>query len=188
MSGNIIPFNHNLAPLFIRNSLHSLIPKDTQHLFVLCIGCNIVNGDSLGPFVGTLLHGLYPKHLTVLGNLQHPLDAQTLVPELSQLSLPKNSFVLAVDSICGTEQLVHSIIVRDGPLLPGSGVGTILPYVGDCSIMGVVLEDGPAVKRSLPYTNLHLIYTMATNIAMGISLTARQYFKYPSHHPILLSK
>ncbi|HWO95980.1 MAG TPA: spore protease YyaC [Bacillus sp. (in: firmicutes)] len=188
MSGNIIPFNHNLAPLFIRNSLHSIIPKDTQHLFVLCIGCNIVNGDSLGPFVGTLLHGLYPDHLTVIGNLQYPLDAKTLVPELSQLSLPQNSFVVAIDSICGTEELVHSIIVRDGPLLPGSGVGTILPYVGDCSIMGVVLEDSPAVKRSLPYTNLHLIYTMATNIAMGISLAVRQYFKYPSYHPILPSK
>jgi putative sporulation protein YyaC len=180
----IFPFNHKLAPLFIRDTLHSLIPEGTQHIYVIGIGSNVINGDSLGPFVGTLLHNRYPNHLTVMGNLQYPLDAQTLVPKFSRMTLPKNSFVIAIDSVLGSEGIVNSIVVQNGSLLPGSGLGKKLPPFGDCSIMGVVLENDPAVECSLLSTNLHLIYTMATNIAKGISLAVRQYYKYPSQHPI----
>jgi putative sporulation protein YyaC len=181
----MIPFNHKLAPLFIRDSLHSIIPEGTEHIFVMGIGSNVINGDSLGPFVGTLLHNLYPKHLTIFGNLQSPLDAQTLVPQVSGITLPKNSFVIAIDSVLGSERIVNSIVVRDGSILPGSGLGKNLPPIGDCSIMGVVLENNPTLECSLLSTNLHLIYTMATNIAKGISLAVRQYYKYPSIHPLL---
>jgi putative sporulation protein YyaC len=181
----MIPFNHKLAPLFIRDSLYSIIPDGTEHIFVIGIGSNVINGDSLGPFVGTLLHNLYPNHLSVFGNLQSPLDAQTLVPQVSRITLPQNSFVIAIDSVLGSERLVNSIVVRDGSLLPGSGLGKNLPPIGDCSIMGVVLENNPTLECSLLSTNLHFIYTMATNIAKGISLAVRQYYKYPSHHPIL---
>jgi putative sporulation protein YyaC len=185
MFDRIVPFNHKLAPLFIRDTLHSLIPEGTQHIYVMGIGSNVINGDSLGPFVGTLLHNLYPNHLTILGNLQSPLDAQTLVPKLSRITLPENSFVIAIDSVLGSEGIADSIVVRDGSLLPGSGLGKKLPSIGDCSIMGVVLENNPALECSLLSTNLHLIYTMATNIAKGISLAVRQYYHYPSQQPIL---
>ncbi|MBV7506594.1 spore protease YyaC [Bacillus sp. sid0103] len=181
----MIPFNHKLAPLFIRDSLHSIIPEGTEHIFVMGIGSNIINGDSLGPFVGTLLQNLYPKHLTVVGNLLSPLDAQALVPRVSRITLPKNSFVIAIDSVLGSKRFVNSIVVRDSSLLPGSGLGKNLPPIGDCSIMGVVLDNDPTMECSIFSTNLHLIYTMATNIAKGISLAVRQYYKYPSDHPIL---
>lgn len=69
-----ISYNDKLAPLFIRNILYSLIPEGTERIYVLGIGSNMISGDSLGPLVGTLLSNLYPKHLTVFGNLQHPLD------------------------------------------------------------------------------------------------------------------
>ncbi|MEH7484317.1 spore protease YyaC [Neobacillus drentensis] len=185
LSERIIPFNHRLAPLFIRDSLHSLIPEGTEHIYVIGIGSNVISGDSLGPFVGTLLHNLYPKHLTVFGNLESPLDAQTLIPQVSRLTLPQNSFVIAIDSVLGSERIVNTIVVRDGSLLPGAGLGKKLPPMGDCSIMGVVQENDPRLECSLLSTNLHLIFTMATNIAKGISLAVRQYYKYPSLHPIL---
>jgi hypothetical protein len=53
--------------------------------------------------------------------------------------------------------------------------------------MGVVLGNTPEKVSSLLYTNLHFIYTMALNIAKGISLFIRKYFQYPSDHPLLLS-
>ncbi|RBW68330.1 spore protease YyaC [Bacillus taeanensis] len=188
MFEEIIPYNHKLAPLFIRNTLHALIPEGTEHIYVVGIGSNLINGDSLGPFVGTLLRDLYPDHLTVRGNLQSPLDATTLVPEISRMILPKNSFVIAIDSVLGTAKTLNSIVVREGALLPGAGLNQHLPPIGDCSIMGVVLENNPAIEKGeLFYTNLHLIYTMAANIAKGISLAVRQYFNYPSNQPILLS-
>ncbi|WP_299088499.1 DUF1256 domain-containing protein [uncultured Metabacillus sp.] len=69
MLEGIIPYNHKLAPLFIRNTLYSLIPEGTEHIYVVGIGSNLINGDSLGPFVGTLLQDLYPEHLSIIGNL-----------------------------------------------------------------------------------------------------------------------
>jgi putative sporulation protein YyaC len=184
----IIPYNHRLAPLFIRDTLYSLIPEGIQHIYVVGIGSNMINGDSLGPFVGTLLNNLFPNHLTVLGNLQFPLDATTLVPEFSSIDLPKNSFVIAIDSVLGSESIVNSIVVQEGSLQPGKGLAQNLPSIGDCSIMGVVLKNDLAIESSLLYTNLHLVYTMATTIAKGLSLAVRQYFNYPSDHPIYLFK
>jgi putative sporulation protein YyaC len=181
----VIPYNHRLAPLFIRQALYSLIPEGTQHIYVIGIGSSRISGDSLGPFVGTLLKNSYPEHLTVLGNLQSPLDATRIVPDVTTFSFRKNSFVLAVDSVFGSEEMVNSIVVNEGPILPGIGLGNNLPPIGNCSITGVVLENDPALKNSLLCTDLNLIYTMATSIAKGISLTIRQYFKYPADQPIL---
>jgi putative sporulation protein YyaC len=181
----VIPYNDRLAPLYIRQALYARIPDGTEHIYVIGIGSSRINGDSLGPFVGSLLKNNFPNHLTVLGNLQAPLDATTLIPELGQFAFQKNSFILAVDSVLGSEEFVNSIVVKDGPIVPGVGVGNILPPIGNCGITGVVLENDPALKNSLLCTDLNLVYTMATSIAKGISLTVRQYFQYPSYQPIL---
>lgn len=181
----VFPYNHRLAPLLIRQALYSLIPDGTEHIYVIGIGSSRISGDSLGPFVGSLLNNNFPDRLTVLGNLRSPLDATTLVPEITQLNFRNNSFVLAIDSVLGSEEFVNSIVVKNEPFVPGVGLGNSLPPIGNCSITGVVLENDPALKNSLLCTDLHLIYTMATSIAKGISLTVRQYFKYPSNQPIL---
>lgn len=183
----VFPYNDKLAPLYIRQALYSLIPDGTEHIYVIGIGSSRVNGDSLGPFVGSLLKNNYPDCLTLLGSLQSPLDATTLVPVLSQHSFRTNSFIIAIDSVLGSsEEYLNSIVVKEGPIVPGVGLGNILPPIGNCSITGVVLENDPALKNSLLCTDLHLIYTMAASIAKGISLTVRQYFKYPSDRSILV--
>jgi putative sporulation protein YyaC len=183
----VIPYKNKLAPLFIRQGLFSLLPQETEHIYVIGIGSSRINGDSLGPFVGSLLKNSFPERLTVLGNLQSPLDAATLSPELSTFTFRENSFIIAVDSVLGNKEVVNSIVLKDGPMVPGMGLGNKLPPIGDCSITGVVLENDPDLKNSLLCTDLNLIYTMATSIAKGISLTIRQYFKYPSDQHILLT-
>lgn len=183
----VIPYKNKLAPLFIRQGLFSLLPQETEHIYVIGIGSSRINGDSLGPFVGSLLKNSFPERLTVLGNLQSPLDAATLSPELSTFTFRENSFIIAVDSVLGNKEVVNSIVLKDGPMVPGMGLGNKLPPIGDCSITGVVLENDPDLKNSLLCTDLNLIYTMATSIAKGISLTIRQYFNYPSDQHILLT-
>lgn len=182
----IIPYDHKMAPFFIRNALFQSIPRTTQHIYVIGIGSNSINGDSLGPFVGTLLQHKFPRHLTVLGNLQFPLDASNLVTEYNKICLPQDSFVIAVDSVLGSKNIVQSIVIKEGPVLPGKGLGKQLPSIGDCSIMGVVLEKDSQDHTILFHTNLHLIYTMTINIVRGISLAVRQFFHYPSNYPIFL--
>lgn len=180
----VIPYNHNIAPLLIRNALFHQIPKTTEHIYVVGIGSNQINSDSLGPFVGTLLQHKFPDHLSVLGNLQYPLDATNLMSEYAKISLPPNSFVIAIDSVLGSKNIVQSIVIKNGPLRPGEGLGKQFPLIGDCSIMGIVLEKDVVDHSNLFHTNLHLIYTMTTNIAKGISLAVRQFFQYSSNYPI----
>ncbi|WP_077213044.1 spore protease YyaC [Bacillus dakarensis] len=183
--GNSIPYNYRLAPLLIRDTLYALIPDGTEHICVTGIGSNVISGDSLGPFVGTLLRDSFPTHLTVYGNLQTPLDGTTIEKEISRFNLPSNCFVIGIDSVLGSESLLNSIVISNSALHPGAGLGKNLPCIGDCSVMGVVLEKHTPDHTSLLYTDLHVIYTMAVNIAKAISLLVRQYFRYPADHPIL---
>lgn len=182
---NTIPYTHPAAPLLIRNQLFSCIPADAQKITIVCIGSNRINGDSLGPFVGTFLQGMFPEHLTIIGNLQRPVDAVRLPETVDDLDLYANSIIIAVDSIIGTKEHVHTVVVRNGPLHPGSGLGKTLPAIGDISIMGVVMEEEENPFHSLSYTNLHVIYQMARSIATGIALAVRQRFGYESNAALL---
>ncbi|NNU82381.1 spore protease YyaC [Geobacillus sp. BMUD] len=179
-----IPYSDPLAPLLIRNELFSLLPAHIGHLTVVCIGSNRINGDSLGPFVGTLLENAYPDHLTVIGTLKRPVDATNIVRVHQQLLKNPNSYVLAVDSIVGPRPFVHTIAIRPGALAPGTGLGHSLPSIGDLSIMGVMMEDTADIT-ALPYTNLHVVYQMAKAIALGLSLTVRQRYGYAPSAPLL---
>lgn len=181
----IIKYDEKIAPLFIRDTLYSYIPAGTQHIIVAGIGSNIISGDSLGPFVGTLLFDNYEDHLMVIGTLENPLDAVNLPLKIAKIYIPDHSFIIAIDSVLGSKEFNHTIVMKKEPLQPGAGLGNQLPPIGDCSIMGVVHENAPESQGELLYTNLHFIYAMASTIAKGISLTIRQYFKYPADHPIL---
>ncbi|NNV05162.1 spore protease YyaC [Geobacillus sp. MMMUD3] len=178
-----IPYSDPLAPLLIRNELFSLLPAHIGHLTVVCIGSNRINGDSLGPFVGTLLENVYPDHLTVIGTLQAPVDATNLRFVHERLN-ERGSYVLAIDSIVGPRPFVHTIAIRPGALAPGTALGHSLPSIGDLSIMGVMMED-TADMSVLPYTNLHIVYQMAKVIAVGLSLTVRQRYGYETSAPLL---
>jgi putative sporulation protein YyaC len=176
----LIPNHHHLGPLMLRNALLSLIPEGTKRFVALCIGSNRISGDSLGPFVGTLLDQVYPEHLTVMGSLCSPLDAQSIANILPGTTFPKDAFVIAIDSVLGKRENLHSIVVRQGPLVLGRGLGNKLPSIGDCSVMGVVVEQGKMAEYELVYADLHLVYSMAVKVAWAIALTVRQYFHYPA--------
>jgi len=179
-----ISYSDPLAPLLIRNELFSLLPAHIDHLTVVCIGSNRINGDSLGPFVGTLLDNAYRDHVTVIGTLERPVDATNIERVHQQLLKNPNSYVLAVDSIVGPRPFVHTIAIRPGALAPGTALGKSLPRIGDVSIMGVMMEE-TADMSTLPYTNLHIVYQMAKVIALGLSLTVRQRYGYEPSAPLL---
>jgi putative sporulation protein YyaC len=122
--------------------------------------------------------------MKVIGNLRNPIDAPRL-SAAAGFTHNRNHFIIAIDSIIGTKNHIHDIIIRQGPLSPGSGLGKKLPSVGDISIMGVVTEDETDTFHSLSYTNLHIIYQMARSISTGIALAVRQLFSYPSDTPLI---
>ena len=110
----------------------------SRQVIVLCLGGLQVPGDSLGPRVGTYLKKSLP-HQTVYGTISHSLDSRNLDQELERIKQKHPGTIwLAVDAAQGGRHSVGQVTVRRGPVLPGVGLGLVLPALGEISITGVV--------------------------------------------------
>ena len=106
--------------------------------FFICIGSDLVLGDSLGPLVGTFLKnkniGSY-----IYGTLNFPITAKEIEYARTYLKqMHPNSISIAIDAAIGESEDVGLIRVLDKGLKPGLGVDKNLGTVGDISIIGVV--------------------------------------------------
>jgi putative sporulation protein YyaC len=135
---------------------------------IVCIGTDAVSGDSLGPFVGTLLK---QKNIPafIYGHLDNPITAQNVsrLQGFIKKTHP-DSKVLVIDSAVGKAEEVGLIKVTDSGIKPGLGADKDLPFVGDVSIMGIVESKGRATVERLKTTRLRLIWEMANIISEAI--------------------
>lgn len=148
-------------------SLSEFISNNTSPVFI-CIGSDLVLGDSLGPLVGTLLKN---KNLPafIYGTLSFPVTAKEI--EKARTLLKKthpNSPIIAIDAAVGDQSDVGLIRVINKGLKPGLGVNKNLGTIGDVSIIGVVAPKSNNNVNLFNLTRLNLIYTMAEQIANGI--------------------
>ena len=142
---------------------------------VVCVGSDLVVGDSLGPLVGTFLRqknaGAY-----IYGTLNQPItskEVEYVKRYLKQLH-PK-SMIIAVDAAVGETDDVGLIKTADKGLKPGLGVDKNLSEIGDVSIVGVVAVKSYKNYRLFNLTRLSLIYRMAEAISQGIADYAAFY-------------
>ena len=135
---------------------------------VVCVGSDLVLGDSLGPLLGTFLkdRGLL---LPIYGCLGQPVTAKEIVFLGKFINkIHPNCKVLAIDAGVGEPIDVGSVKVLGQGLKPGLGVNKVLPTIGDVSIVGVVASKSLRNERLFNLTRLSLVYKMATVIADGI--------------------
>ena len=150
-----------------------LFPIDKELVWV-CVGTDRVTGDSLGPFVGTML--TEARVPNVYGTIDHPVHALNLAETLERIKeAHPNAYIVGIDACLGKEESVGSMELRDGALEPGSGIGRTLPSVGDYNIIGVVNVGGIMEFEVLRNTRLSLVIKMAKSITDFIlrSLEAR---------------
>lgn len=136
---------------------------------LLCIGTDRVSGDSLGPFVGTLV-GEMGSQIPTYGTLEDPVHAQNLV-EIMDIIKEKhpNSMLICVDACLGRTDSVGKTTYKVGSFKPGAGVNKELPAVGDFTIEGIVNIGGFMPQLVIQNTRMNLVYTMAKKIARQIS-------------------
>lgn len=135
---------------------------------IVCIGSDLVLGDSLGPLVGTLLKKK-GVNAYVYGSLSMPVTAKEISHLKSFLKkVHPKSFVLAVDAAVGDLGEVGKIKAYKKGLKPGLGVNKNLGEMGDCSIIGIVAEKSKSNKKLFSFTRLNLVYKMAEQIACGL--------------------
>ncbi len=152
-------------------ALQKLTAKEKRAPVVVCIGSDLVSGDSLGPVVGTMiLKKTEKKGILLFGSL----DCTVTAREIKYLNYFlkatfKDRLVVTVDAAVGRGDEVGLIKISDSPLRPGSGINKKLGEVGNINIQGVVAEKTPLLERTLKEVRMNMIYKMADVISDSLS-------------------
>ena len=156
--------------------------KQNKRPIVVCVGSDLVLGDSLGPLIGTMLKRRNTPAY-VYGTLSAPITAKEISCAKTHLKMMHpNCFVLAIDAAVGNVEDVGLIKVSDKGLKPGLGVDKRLGILGDCSIIGIVAGKSLQNYNLFNATRLNLIYKMAEEISKGVS---KYLFNYASENRII---
>ena len=150
----------------------------------ICIGSDLVLGDSLGPLIGTILK---KKKINsyVYGTLNFPITAKEVETAGTYLeNLHPNSIKIAIDAAIGNSDDVGLIKVFDKGLKPGLGVNKNLKVIGDVSIIAVVAGKSIQNHNLFNLTHLNLVYKMAEKIVDGIE----KYISYVTKNADFISQ
>lgn len=159
-------FNEH-SPLGIYQALSNCNPKNKRPFFI-CIGSDLVLGDSLGPLVGTFLKNKNIRSF-IYGTLNFPITAKEVDYARTYLKqMHPNSISIAIDAAVGNPNDIGLIRVFNKGLKPGQGVDKNLGTIGDLSIVGVVASKSLQNYNLFNLTRLNLVYKMAEQIASGI--------------------
>jgi putative sporulation protein YyaC len=147
--------------------LKNIIKENT---IIVCIGTDRAIGDALGPLVGTMLKNSDFKY-PVYGTLDKPIHALNIFESLEYIKnkYPNGNF-LAIDACLGSKDNIGNIQIREGPILPGKGVGKKLPEIGNYSIVGIVDKIDENNKFSFNNIRLSFVVELAEIIALSTML------------------
>ena len=150
-----IKIGHYLAEYVYRNSA------------IVCIGTDKCIVDSLGPLIGTML---MKENLAIdiYGTLEKPVHAVNINEYIKIIKNKNYDNVIAIDACLSSKKNQGIVEVRKGPIIPGKGIGKILPEIGDLSIIGIVDSSDKEFYNLVQDTRLSLIYEMSEVITEGI--------------------
>ena len=160
-----VNYSEENAVDLLSSSLKGIIDDDT---IVVCIGTDRAIGDTLGPLVGTILKKSSYKY-PVYGTLDNPIHALNIYESLDEIKNKHlNGNFLAIDACLGSQSTIGNIQIREGPILPGKGVGKKLPQIGNYSIVGIVDKIDENNRFSFNNIRLSFIFDLAEAIALSI--------------------
>ena len=156
---------NSLAKTGLVMALNRFLTDDRPPI-ALCIGSDLVIGDSLGPICGTLLQERRAAGIFVYGTLRHPITAKEVkyLNDFIKKTHPQSK-IIAIDAAVGAAGDIGLIKIANKGLKPGLGANKRFSSVGDVSIMGIVAEKSVFNYSLLNLTRLSLVYKMAEIIA-----------------------
>ena len=147
----------------IAKTISSLI--NTPNLVIICVGSDLVVGDSLGPYVGTLLNEKLKGKAYVYGTLDSPITAKEIPCVYKNVKLlHPNSKILVIDAAVGKEEDVGVIKIKNSGIQPGLACNKNLPLIGDVSIIAIVSYS----QKTLYTTRFSLVYKLSCDIVEGV--------------------
>lgn len=150
--------------------------KDKENIVILCIGTNKINGDSLGPTVGTFLEENNISN--VYGTLENPVDATNLKEKINEIkSQYDNPYIIAIDAavyisisnLIGKPEALKTILIEDKSMTARSWDKKNAVTVGNLSITGIV-EYGSYYnfQKRMESSDLGMIYNISKIIAKSL--------------------
>ena len=142
--------------------LNALYQSHNTEIVFLCIGSDRSTGDAYGPFVGTMLkEEQFPHH--VFGTIAEPVHAlnlESIIEEIhNQFTEP---IIIGIDACLGEYHQIGSILLKEGPLIPGYALKNPLPQVGTYHLKAVVnYLDPHSPSNSLNSTRLDTVMNLS---------------------------
>ena len=150
----------------IRFTLHLSRFELERNCVFLCVGTDKITGDSLGPYVGSLLKKC---GFCVYGTLGDTVNATNLSERTARIYREhKDPYIIAIDSCLGRREHIGFVTLNSGSLKAGSGVNKRLMPVGNMAIKGIVSEFGKNGFERLVNVSGDTIEKMGKLIARSI--------------------
>ena len=140
---------------------------NTDKPVIICVGSDLVVGDSLGPIVGSeLIKNLQGKAF-VYGTLDSPVTAKEIPVIQDEIKkLHPYSKILVIDAAVGNKEEIGYVKIISVGIKPGLGVNKNLPIIGDVSVIGIVSDKN---DKNLNFsTRFSLVYKLLSDIVSGI--------------------
>lgn len=140
---------------------------NTDKPVIICVGSDLVVGDSLGPIVGSeLIKNLQGKAF-VYGTLDSPVTAKEIPVIQDEIKkLHPYSKILVIDAAVGNREEIGYVKISSVGIKPGLGVNKNLPIIGDVSVIGIVSDKN---DKNLNFsTRFSLVYKLLSDIVSGI--------------------
>ncbi|MMZ45719.1 hypothetical protein D3C75_410260 [compost metagenome] len=104
-----------------------------EKIDILCIGTPRVNGDAVGPMVGTMLlkRGV-AGDVNIIGTLEKPVIKTNYIERLKELR--EDAYLIVVDAAVAPRGPVPSYMLRVGQMIPGASRDTTHNPIGDIVI------------------------------------------------------
>lgn len=157
--------------------LLNILSQNNGNIVIVNIGTDRCIGDSLAPFVGTILKE-NNLQIPVYGTIKNPIHALNLEREIRSIkNKHPNATIIGIDACLGKKENIGTIEIREKPLYPGKGVGKDLLGIGDYSIIGIV-EKSDNHMKFVTGSNIRLdfILQMSKSIAKTIIQSVKSYY------------
>ena len=126
-------------------TLRAVVPID-KRIVIVNIGTNIEVFDSVAPLVGSMLQDADTDY-EIYGDMDKPITALNVKEWITLINEEhKDDFIIGIDACISKSREIGETYLRLDPIKPGSGVGKVLPPVGEVGILGVVARNRQDVR------------------------------------------
>ena len=145
---------------------------DYTNLVILCVGTDLVVGDSIGPAIGSKLKNIESEFLSVYGDLENTLNfsnAKTIINKIyNEFEKP---YIITIDAALGNKYNVGRIILNKGYIKLGKALDKSICMYSNLNINCVVgknLKSRDENIKELKNVKKDKILEMSEIVSLGI--------------------